>query len=109
MIGFAASVGGGKHGRADEAPIAPGPAIRATTFQSTFLSFQWENRTRRWSELGEVHRGRRRSGSQAGEDEKRARRDAVAHAEAAVDELGHEADEGQNNQFTHRGGSSDEP
>ena len=43
MIGFAHSVE-----RCDstvaprKAPIAPGPAIRVTTFQSTFLSFQWE-------------------------------------------------------------------
>ena len=43
MIGAAASVDSEDNTVAPrKAPIAPGPAIRATTRQSTFFSRQWE-------------------------------------------------------------------
>jgi hypothetical protein len=43
MTGAAASVDSDDSTVAPaKAPIAPGPAIRATTRQSTFFSFQWD-------------------------------------------------------------------
>ena len=44
MIGAAASVDSEDRTVAPrKAPIAPGPAIRETTRQSTFFSFQWDS------------------------------------------------------------------
>ena len=56
----------------------------------------------RGAELGEVDRGRGSGRGDPGRDEQRRGRDAVPHAERAVDELRGQADQGQQNQSSHR-------
>ena len=71
MIGAAASVDSEDSTVAPrKAPIAPGPAIRATTRQSTFFSLQWEMPGGDvGAELGEVHRCRGGRRGEAGQQQ----------------------------------------
>ena len=89
MIGAAASVDSEDSTVAPrKAPIAPGPAIRATTRQSTLRSRQCEMPEAMLVPSSEkcTDGGRGRRG-QTGQDQQRGRGHAVTHAEAAVDEL----------------------
>ena len=58
-------------------------------------------RRERRADLGEVDGGRGGGRGGAGGQEQRGRRDAVRHAEAAVDELGGEPDQRQKDEFSH--------
>ena len=55
----------------------------------------------RGADLGEVHRGGCHHRRDPGAHEQRARRDAVRHAERAVDDLRGEPDEGDDDQWWH--------
>ena len=58
-------------------------------------------RDQRGADLGEVDGGRRGGGCHPGRQEQGRRRDAVRHAERTVDELGHQADESENDELAH--------
>ena len=54
-----------------------------------------------WADLGEVNRGGRQSGSKADGHEEGGRRKPVAHAEGAIDELGAESGECDEEERSH--------
>ena len=60
-----------------------------------------EARDERGADLGEVDRGGRGRGRDAGGEEQRRGGDAVRHAEGAVDELGEEAHEPEDEELAH--------
>src|SRR3954452_18993372 len=97
------------------APTAPGAPTRRTTRQSTLPNLQWERPEASVvpisaggpvAEAGEVGGGR--GGGRFGADgqQQRRRRHAVGHAEAAVDELGPEAHQGEQDEGLHEAGTS---
>ncbi len=56
---------------------------------------------RRRADLGEVHRRGRRGGRDAGAEQQGRRGDPVGHAERAVDELGDQPDEAEDEEVAH--------
>ena len=87
-----------------KAPMAPGMPILATTFQSTLPNFQCETAgDQGGADLGEVDGGRGGGGVGADGEQEGGGGDAVGHAEAAVDELGDEADKTDEDESFHVG------
>jgi len=85
-----------------KAPTPPGTAMIPTVRQSTLPSFQCETPETRVVPISEtVHSGRRRGRRDAGGQQQRRRRHAVRHPERAVDDLGEQAHEGEDDQCLH--------